>query len=72
MQYYGYALAKYARVRGEDGSAWKRELRLDVRSAFEKSMRYLAAQDRKGVWAKEEASRDNTLYLSGVDSFPER
>jgi hypothetical protein len=41
MPMYGYAFARFARSRGEDGSAWTRELRLDVRSAFKKALRFL-------------------------------
>lgn len=44
MPVYGYALAKFARLRGEDGAGWFRELRGDVRSAFKQSMRLLAAE----------------------------
>jgi hypothetical protein len=44
MPDYGYAFAKFAQSRGEDGSAWSRELRLDVRAAFKQSMRFLAAE----------------------------
>ena len=43
MQHFGYALARFAYSRGEDGSTWMKELRLDVRSAFKQSMRYLQA-----------------------------
>ena len=45
MPHYGYAFALFARARGEDGSAWARELRLDVRSAFKAAMRFLAAEN---------------------------
>ncbi len=41
MPIYGYALARFARDRGEDGRDWRRELRLDVRTAFGQAMRYL-------------------------------
>jgi hypothetical protein len=41
MPEYGYAFARFARARGEDGSAWARELRPDVRSAFKQAMRFL-------------------------------
>jgi hypothetical protein len=44
MPIYGYALAVFARSRGEDGSKWSGELRPDVRSAFKQSMRFLAAE----------------------------
>jgi len=44
MPQYGYAFARFARARGEDGAAWSRELRLDVRSAFQQAMRFLAAE----------------------------
>jgi hypothetical protein len=44
MPVYGYAFARFARARGEDGSAWARELRLDVRSAFKQAMRFLAEE----------------------------
>jgi hypothetical protein len=42
MPEYGYAFALFARARGEDGAAWSRELRLDVRTAFNQSMRFLS------------------------------
>jgi hypothetical protein len=45
MPVYGYALARFARARGEDGQAWSAELRLDVRSAFKDSMRFLAQEN---------------------------
>jgi hypothetical protein len=44
MPAYGYAFARFARARAEDGAPWVRELRLDVRSAFEHAMRFLAEQ----------------------------
>lgn len=42
MPEFGYALALYARMRGEDGAAWARELRPDVRAAFRQSVEVLA------------------------------
>jgi hypothetical protein len=47
MPIYGYALALFARSRGEDGSEWSGELRPDVRSAFKQSMRFLASEPTK-------------------------
>jgi hypothetical protein len=44
MPEYGYAFARFARARGEDGTEWARELRLDVRSAFKQAMRFLAEE----------------------------
>jgi hypothetical protein len=44
MPAFGYAFARFARARGEDGSDWAHELRLDVRSAFKQAMRYLAEE----------------------------
>jgi len=44
MPQYGYALSLFARARGEDGSNFLNELRLDVRSSFRQSMRFLAAE----------------------------
>jgi hypothetical protein len=44
MPQYGYALARFARSRGEDGSAWSKELRLDVRAAFRQAMHFLAEE----------------------------
>jgi hypothetical protein len=41
MPVYGYALARFASSRREDGSGWSNRLRPDVRSAFKKSMRFL-------------------------------
>jgi len=45
MREYGYAFARFARARDEDGADWSGELRLDVRSAFNDAMRFLE-QDR--------------------------
>lgn len=39
MRDYGYAFAMFARTREENGSAWKNHLRLDVRSAFQQTMK---------------------------------
>jgi hypothetical protein len=44
MPAYGYAFARFARARDEDGADWVRELRLDVRSAFKQAMRFLAEE----------------------------
>lgn len=46
MPMFGYALALLAKLRGEDGSEWKRHMRLDVRDAFVKTLRFL---DRNGM-----------------------
>jgi hypothetical protein len=43
MRAFGYAFALFARSRGEDGSAWSGELRLDVRTAFKQAMGFLDA-----------------------------
>ena len=43
MNEFAYALARFAQSRGENGSAWMKELRLDVRAPFKQSMRYLQA-----------------------------
>ena len=45
MPMYGYALSLFARARGESRSKWVKELRLDVRSAFHESIRFLAQGD---------------------------
>lgn len=42
MPMYGYAFARFVRARDEDGSKWARELRLDVRTAFQQAMGFLA------------------------------
>lgn len=44
MRALGYALAKFAQARGEDRPPWMRELRLDVRSAFKQTVRFLAEE----------------------------
>ena len=44
MPQYGYALSLFARARGEDGSSFLNELRLDVRSSFRQAMRFLDAE----------------------------
>jgi hypothetical protein len=47
MSIFGYALALFARSRGEDGYDWKGELRPDVRSAFKQSLQFLAVEDAR-------------------------
>lgn len=47
MNEFAYALARFAQSRGENGSAWMKELRLDVRAPFKQSMRYLQANGGK-------------------------
>lgn len=42
MREFGYALARFARARGETAPTWAKSLRPDVRDAFRKSMRYLS------------------------------
>ena len=44
MPVYGYAFAKFAMSRGEDGAGWARELRLTVRTDFQSSLRFLKAE----------------------------
>lgn len=41
---FGYAFARFARTRDEDGREWERELRLDVRAAFREAMWFLDAE----------------------------
>ncbi len=65
MPHFGYALAKYARCRDEDGSEWKRDLRLDVRSAFKKALRYLEYRERQGEADSTALETDNTLEIVG-------
>jgi hypothetical protein len=50
MPMYGYALALFARERGEESPAWAKLLRPDVRQAFEQGCRFLASDegDRPG------------------------
>jgi hypothetical protein len=45
MPAYGYALALFARARGEDDPAWAGALRPDVRGPFREAMRFLAAPE---------------------------
>jgi hypothetical protein len=52
MPEFGYAFALFARARGEDGKPWSRELRLDVRSAFNQAMRFLSQQPSERADAK--------------------
>lgn len=44
MPVYGYALARFARARNEIAPPWVRELRPDVRAAFNQAVRFLAAE----------------------------
>ena len=44
----GYALALYARLRGEPKPAWRKHLSADPRAYFEQSRRYLAAATGRG------------------------
>ena len=48
MPMYGYALALFARRRGEEKPRWARELRLDVRSSFKQAMRFLNESEASG------------------------
>lgn len=41
MPAFGYALARFAQARGENGADWAKYLRLDVRAPFRQSLRYL-------------------------------
>jgi hypothetical protein len=43
MAMFGYALARFARARGEERPAWERHLRPDVRTPFRGAVRFLAA-----------------------------
>ena len=45
MTDYGYAFARFAQSRQEDGFEWSQELRLDVRSAFQQAMQFLTAEE---------------------------
>ncbi|WP_157368945.1 hypothetical protein [Zavarzinella formosa] len=47
MPDFGYALAKYARLRDEDGPAWSGELRPDVRSPFKQAIRFLSLEESR-------------------------
>jgi len=40
----GYALARFARMRGENDPQWAKQLRLDVRSAFKRALAFLEQQ----------------------------
>ena len=44
MRSYGYALARFARLREEADPAWARELRPDVRQAYKQAARFLATE----------------------------
>lgn len=48
MPEFGYAFARFARARGEDGEEWAHELRLNVRTAFQMAMRYLDEANSRG------------------------
>lgn len=41
MPMFGYALAVFAELRGEEWPAWSKHLRLDVRHAFKRTLKYL-------------------------------
>lgn len=43
MDLYGYALARFAHARGEENPPWVKHLRPDVRAAFNKAFRFIAA-----------------------------
>ncbi|HEV3448808.1 MAG TPA: pentapeptide repeat-containing protein, partial [Gemmataceae bacterium] len=45
MPMYGYALAWFARARGEEKPPWAKHLRADVRSAFKKARRFLKVSE---------------------------
>jgi hypothetical protein len=45
---FGYALARFANVRGESSPKWLKYLRPDVRAPFRQSIRYLEARQVSG------------------------
>ncbi|MGL6074438.1 MAG: SMI1/KNR4 family protein [Fimbriiglobus sp.] len=49
MPTFGYALAKFARLRGEDKPKWVRELRPDVRLAFHQAKKFLSCDTAVSV-----------------------
>jgi hypothetical protein len=49
MPAYGYALAVFARERGEDRPTWVRHLRPDVRQAFDRGLKYLRRSEELQV-----------------------
>jgi hypothetical protein len=59
MPEYGYALSLFARARGEDGSNFLNELRLDVRSSFRQSMRFLDAEAAANRRAEQSDAADS-------------
>ncbi len=70
MPMYGYALAIYATLRKESSQDWKPRLRLDVRNAFQQSMKYfhnhglpdlskiIATQSRPRLHSQESISQE--------------
>lgn len=68
MPMFGYALALFTRDREEDRPAWVRELRGDVRAAFDQSVRYLErGGDGEGIEPDDRAAWEKDLP---VLSFP--
>ncbi len=55
MRTFGYALAKFALARNENPPAWIKELRLDVRDAFQKSCRYLTESKNQSTIRTDDA-----------------
>jgi hypothetical protein len=45
-QMYGYALARYARMRGEAGPEWSKHLDTNPRAYMKQGLKYLKHRDR--------------------------
>lgn len=72
MPIFGYALALFAIVRDEFDSPWAKHLRLDVRDAFRKSLRYFdnyGAPDLRFV--KSTTARPTLVLLDAYDEVEE-
>ena len=69
MPMYGYALAVYASLRKEAPEAWKSRLRLDVRSAFLKSMNYFQQHGLPDLYRV--IATDSRPRLHSNESSPE-
>ena len=71
MPEYGCALARFAQSRSEDGSTWSQELRLEVRSAFNKAMRFRAAEATAPTALKGESDHPRGGPCSSVEELRE-
>ena len=69
MPTYGYALALFARARGEEKPDWAKRLRPDVLDAFRKSLRYLSRTEETAAVPPAPVAAPETATETAEDEF---